>query len=86
MRQFEFTLWLAEDPRDLDDWSHALYETGADDSTCGLRMGQLYAAFSREAVSLEDAIRSAHQQVRAAGLRVLRCEMAEEDMAAWAIA
>jgi hypothetical protein len=85
MRRFEFTLWLADDPRELDDWSHAIYVAGGDDSTCGLRNGQPYAAFDREAASLEDAIRSAHQHVQAAGLRVLRCEMEEAEMA-WASA
>jgi hypothetical protein len=86
MRQFSFTLWLADDPRDVDDWSHALYEAGGSDSTCGISNGRLFAAFDREAVSLEDAIRSAHGNVATAGLRVVRCEMEVEDMAAWATA
>jgi hypothetical protein len=83
LRLFEFTLWLADDPRELDDWSHALYVAGADDCTPGLESGRLVVSFHRDAPSLEDAIRSAHQQLQTAGLRVLRCEMAEEDMA-WA--
>lgn len=83
MRQFSFTLWLADDPRDVDDWSHALYEAGASDSTCGISNGQLFVDFDRQAASLEDAIRSAHRNVQAAGLRVLRCEMEEAEMA-WA--
>jgi len=84
MRQFEFRFWLADDARDLDEWSHALYEAGGDDSTCGLQAGWPYVWFSREAVSLKEAIRLAREQVQAAGLRVLRCEVDEEEMAAWA--
>jgi len=81
MRQFSFTLWLADDPRDIDEWSHAVYEAGGNDSTCGVSNGQLFAAFDREAATLEGAIRSAHEHVRAAGLRVMRCEMEEAEMA-----
>ncbi len=86
MRVYEFTLWLADDARDLDDWSHAVYEAGGDDSTCGLRSGQFYAAFGREAASLEAAIRSASETVRAAGMQVLRCEIEQDQMAAWPVA
>jgi hypothetical protein len=82
-RVFEFTLWLADDPRELDDWSHAVFVAGGDDSTCGMHCGRLCASFHREAESLEDAIRSAHQTVRTAGLSVLRCEIEPEQMAAW---
>ena len=86
MRQFSFTLWLADDPRDIDEWSGALYQAGADDSTCGTSNGQNFADFDRQAQSLEEAIRSAHDNVAAAGLRVVRLEMAEEDMAACVLA
>lgn len=73
MRNFEFTLWLADDPRDLDEWSDALYHAGADDCTAGLQRGKPFAIFQRQTGSLEDAIRSAHQHAQTAGLRVLCC-------------
>ena len=82
-RVFEFTLWLADDARELDDWSHAVYVAGGADSTCGVHCGKLCASFHREADSLEDAIRSAQQTVRTAGLSVLRCEIESEQMASW---
>ncbi len=83
MKLYEFTLWLNHDARDLDDWSQALYAVGGDDSTAGLQGGQPFARFHREALSLEDAIRSASNHVRAAGLQVTRCEIEALDMAAW---
>ncbi|HUQ69438.1 MAG TPA: hypothetical protein VM165_07950 [Planctomycetaceae bacterium] len=80
MRLYEFTLRLVDDPRELDDWSHALYVAGADDCSAGLECGELVVTFHRDAPSLEEAIHTAHQHVQSAGLRVLRCEIGEEDM------
>lgn len=82
-RTFSFTFWLDDDPRDLLDWSNALYEAGGDDSSPGERSGKPYVAFDREAESFEDAVRSARECVLAAGLRVLRCEIEEAEMHAW---
>lgn len=83
MKLYEFTLWLNYDARDLEEWSRALYAAGGDDSTAGLQAGQPFARFHREATSLEDAIRSASEHVRAAGLQVNRCEIEAHDMTAW---
>ncbi|OYW22484.1 MAG: hypothetical protein B7Z55_04580 [Planctomycetales bacterium 12-60-4] len=85
MRPYEFTLWLAEDSRDLEEWSNVLYESGGDDGAAGETHGQPFVAFLCEAASLEDAIRSASDTVRAAGLTVLWCEIKQEHMAAWPI-
>jgi hypothetical protein len=83
MRTFQFTFWLADEPRELLDWSNELYEAGADDSSPGISHGKPYVAFLREAVSFEEAIRSAHRDVQAAGCRVLRCEIEEQELASW---
>lgn len=85
MRTYEFTLWLEHDSRDLEEWSNALYESGGDDGAAGETHGQPFVSFLREASSLEDAIRSASETVRAARLTVLRCEIQQEHMAAWPI-
>ncbi|MEK6257789.1 MAG: hypothetical protein AABP62_04135 [Planctomycetota bacterium] len=82
-RLFEFTFWVAPEPRELLDWSNALHEAGADDCSPGEHCGEPYVAFHREAESLEEAVRSAHRHVQAAGCRVLRCEITEEEMAGW---
>jgi hypothetical protein len=53
----------------------ALYGAGCDDGTIVTRAGSTYIAFDRKAVSLEQAIRSATADVRAAGFDVKRVEM-----------
>jgi hypothetical protein len=83
MRVFTFTLWLADDERDIDDWSHAVFEAGGDDSSCGQQRGERFAVFHREAASLEEAIRSAHRTIQTAGMIVSRLEI-EADELAWA--
>jgi hypothetical protein len=53
----------------------ALYEAGCDDGTVVTRDGVTRVAFDREAESLEEAIRSATAEVRAAGFHVTKVEM-----------
>jgi len=53
----------------------ALYEAGCDDGTIVSRKGVTFIAFDRKAQSLEQAIRSATANVRAAGFEVKRVEM-----------
>ena len=53
----------------------ALYEAGCDDGTIVTRNRVTFIAFDRKADSLEQAIRSATADVRAAGLEVERVEM-----------
>ena len=58
-----------------DDECEALYEAGCDDGTIVSRNRVTHIAFDRKADSLEEAIRSATANVRAAGLEVKRVEM-----------
>ena len=58
----------------------ALFNVGCDDATLSMQYGRLYLEFSRSAISLEDAILSAIQVVRKAGigaevLRVDECNL-----------
>ena len=53
----------------------ALYEAGCNDGTIVTRNRVTFIAFDRKADSLEQAIRSATADVRAAGLDVKRVEM-----------
>jgi hypothetical protein len=54
----------------------ALYEAGCDDGTIVTRKRVTFIAFDRKADSLEEAIRSATADVRAAGFDIKRVEMA----------
>jgi hypothetical protein len=82
-RLFEFTLWLAPAGHDLLTTTNALHAAGADDCSPGEHCGQPYAAFHREAATLEDAIRTAIRDVQAAGCRVVRCEIDERQLATY---
>lgn len=84
-RLFEFTLWLTPESRHLIEWTNAFYAAGADDCSPGVHCGQPYATFHREVASFEEAVRSAHKDVKAAGCGVVRCEIAAEEMAGWAV-
>ena len=64
---FEFTLWLAPAGHDLLTTTNALHATGADDCSPGEHYGQPYAAFHREAGTLEEAIRTAIRDVQVTG-------------------
>jgi len=52
-----------------------LYEAGCDDGTIVTREMKTHIAFDREASSLEQAIRSATENVRSAGFDVAMVEM-----------
>jgi hypothetical protein len=58
-----------------DEECEALYEAGCDDGTIVTRNRITFIAFDRKADSLEQAIRSATANVRAAGLEVARVEL-----------
>lgn len=73
MTRYEFILVLAK-PSLSDDDCDALYEAGCHHGTVVTRDGVTYIAFDREAECLEDAIRSATDQVKAAGFQVGRVE------------
>jgi hypothetical protein len=53
----------------------ALYEAACDDGTIVTRKGETFITFDRKADSLEQAIRSATADVRAAGFDVKQIEM-----------
>ena len=76
----EFTLILVE-PYVTDEQCNALYEAGCDDGTISTSQGVTRIDFAREALSLEEAIRSAIANVNAAALRVSRAEIATERLA-----
>lgn len=74
MKTYEFSLILKAGEVN-DEQCDALYAAGCDDGTIVTRDGVTHIAFDRQANSLEDAIRSATANVRAAGFEITRVEM-----------
>ena len=80
MRKYEFTLILKGALELTEGIADALFEAGCDDGTPGTCQGVFSIDFHREAVSLEEAIRSAIGNVKTAGYQVERVEISAEAM------
>ena len=78
---YAFMLLLSGFDEITDVIENALFEAGCDDATLGIHAGNPYLTFHREAKSLEEAIRSALRQVKAAnvGIEVVRVVLPGED-------
>lgn len=72
---YEFDAVLQDETEVTDDQADALFAAGCDDGTPASNNGTAWIHFDREAASLEDAIRSAVAQVRAAGLTMSKVEL-----------
>jgi hypothetical protein len=75
MKMYEFDVFLKDVAEVTDDQADALFAAGCDDATPATCDGQAWVHFDREAVSLEDAIRSAIAQVQRAGLAMSKIEL-----------
>lgn len=65
--EFVLKFRLPESGQDPSTWLDALFEAGCDDATVGVgRIGSVALDFSREALSAEEALRSAIADVQAA--------------------
>jgi hypothetical protein len=73
-KTYEFSVILSTQTLSAEECD-ALYEAGCDDGTIVTRNRITFIAFDRKAVSLEQAIRSATADVRAAGFEVQRVEL-----------
>ena len=78
MEKHEFQVILAGVSEITDDISHALYEAGCDDGTPFSSEGVAAVGFTRQADSLDDAIRSAIADIQRAGYTVQRAESADQ--------
>jgi hypothetical protein len=78
MYKYDFTLILTESLELTDDLADALFAAGCDDGTPGTCNGVFSIDFHRKAKSLEEAMRSAIGDVRAAGYEVARVEIEAE--------
>ena len=81
MTKYEFTLILKGPLELTEDIADELFEAGCSDGTPGTCEGVFSIDMHREAESLEQAIRSAIGNVKAAGYEVERVEIAPEAMA-----
>ena len=70
MKTYEFVVTLAEGTQHSDDLVEALFEAGCDHGSVWSRGDVVQIGFSREAESLEAAIRSAIGDVHKAGAGV----------------
>ena len=75
MNKYDFSLVVSNPAELTEGVADALYAAGCDDATPGTCEGILTVDFHREAVSLEEAIRTAIENVRSAGLIVARVEI-----------
>jgi hypothetical protein len=66
--EHDFTLVLSGITELTSEVMNALYEAGCDDGTIAMRSGRPYMTFSREAPSMKDAILSAIDNIRKAGI------------------
>lgn len=74
MQEFEFAIIATGLDPQAEDFADSFYEAGCDDALVGFQRGVIVVDFIREAVTLDDAIRSAIDAVRMAGATVLRIE------------
>jgi hypothetical protein len=75
MKTYEFDIVLQDISELTDEQADILFEAGCDDGTPTACEGLVWIHFHREAVSLEEAIRSAVTQVQAAGFKVSKVEL-----------
>jgi len=81
MNTYEFTIFLKGIDELTDDAADRLFEAGCDDGSPGQREGECFVDFDRESASLEEAIFSAVNNVRAAGFSIERVQMDEAAVA-----
>ena len=75
MKTYEFDVFLAGLSEITDEQADALFAQGCDDGTPASSNGVAWVHFDRRAPSLEEAIRSAVEQVRSAGLAASKIEL-----------
>jgi hypothetical protein len=78
MTTYAFDVILAGEEVLTDEIGNRLYAAGCDDSSPGSCNGVVSIHFDREAASLEEAIRSAVANVKAAGYKVAHVLIASD--------
>jgi hypothetical protein len=80
--KFDFTIYLGDSPELTDGVADALFSAGCDDGSPGMCNGVVSIDFHREAATLDEAIRSAIENVESAGYKVARVEIEAEGVSA----
>jgi len=83
---YQFTISLAKGTEHTEALVDALFEAGCDDGSVWSRDSMVYIGFSREAESLEGAIRSAIANVQRAGATAFEVTMEADALASRALA
>ncbi len=81
MKTYEFIVTLVQGTEHSDELVSALYEAGCDDGTVWSSAGIVQIGFSREAESLESAIRSSISDIQKVGGGVDKVTMEAEELA-----
>lgn len=74
METYEFTIIATGLDPHAEDFEGRFFDAGCDDATVAFQKGHILVDFAREATSLEEAISSAVENVKAAGATVERVE------------
>jgi predicted DNA-binding transcriptional regulator AlpA len=74
MKTFEFSIIASGIDPDADDFGDRFVEAGCDDALVAYQKGHIIIDFAREAQSIDEAVASAIDNVRAAGAVVDRIE------------
>jgi hypothetical protein len=77
MKTYQFTVILSGTHQVTEEAANRLYEAGCSDGTFCARDRTAYIHFDRVAKDLKEAVRSAIDNVRAAGFEVMRVESDE---------
>src|SRR5436190_15813608 len=83
MKTYELDVVLSEAHEVTDDLADELFAAGCDDATLASCDGVVWVHFDREAASPEDAIRSAVEQIKIAGISLSKVELDVD--AAWSL-
>ena len=78
VKTYAFDIFLKNVAEVTDDQAELLFAAGCDDGTPSSCDGAAWIHFDREALSLEDALRSAIAQVRTAGFQPSKIELDAE--------
>ncbi|MGJ5176555.1 helix-turn-helix transcriptional regulator [Bradyrhizobium oligotrophicum] len=74
MKTFEFSIIASGVDPDADDFGDRFYAAGCDDALVAYQKGHVIVDFAREAASIDEAVASAIDDVRAAGAVIDRIE------------
>ena len=72
MKTYELTIIAAGLDPESEDFADRFFEAGSDDATVSFQKGTIIVDFTRKALTLGHAIRSAVTNVESAGAEVMR--------------